>query len=78
MRDTFEYLSLLFTLDEKLRGHPGYPEIKKALAREVKDIEESFAPVPHDVFPSVAVFPEDSGVIQKETEAEVQPSDRRF
>ena len=80
MKDTFEYVNLILSVDEKLRGYPGYASLKKALAHELREIDVGFAPVPPSVpeAPVVTVFPADSGVIQKETEGTVQPSDRRI
>ena len=67
MKDTFEYVSLLLNTDELLRGYPGYPNLKKALASEIGAIERYLEPGKVEDIPATRVFPADSGVVEKET-----------
>jgi hypothetical protein len=67
MKDTFEYVSLLLKTDELLRGYPGYPNLKKALASEIGAVERYLEPGKVEEIPTTRVFPADSGVVEKET-----------
>ena len=67
MKDTFEYVTLLLHVDEGLRGYPGYPNLKKALASELGAVERSLEAPPVEDIPATRVFPADSGVTEKET-----------
>lgn len=88
MSDISHLLNVL-TVEEKLRPHAGFPNLKKAIDNELKALELAYAPVKAipaqgkpesdeaQAEPLLPIFPESSGVQETDTQGVVQHSDRR-
>ena len=76
--DLFYQLYYLLYVEEKLRGHPGYPNLKRVVSEGLKTLEcEAGYPVISE--PTAApIFPADSGVIETDTTHVTPTSDRRI
>jgi hypothetical protein len=84
----YTHLLEILTIEEKLRPHAGFPNLKKVIDNELKALELAYSPVkvvpapllksdeaPEE--PLLPIFPADSGVLETDTQGDDQHSDRR-